>query len=125
MNSQEHVTAFVLLAMIVTHGPVYAKSPPPELVGTWAASAADCRRLGPSTVTITASSVQWYQTSGRVTGGWREGLKTIEVVFEPAPGRPHGREVRTYALAADGKALLEMKGSEILVKRTRCEGTPE
>ncbi len=92
----------------------------PELLGTWAATARDCRRPGPGTLTISTSSVQLHKIRGTITDGWTPGFKTIEVAFETSPGTAHGRDTRTYSLASDGRKLIERRGREVMATRVRC-----
>jgi hypothetical protein len=92
-----------------------------DLLGTWASADADCRKLGPSTLTISQTSVLRHDVRGSIINGRGPGRRSIEVFFEGAGGGQHALGVRMYTLAVDGSALLEMLGNGVVETRRRCK----
>ncbi len=97
---------------------------PAELLGTSATRKAECTRTGPTTLTISQSTVVRHNARGSIVNGWASAQKGIEVLFDPVSTGPHAPGVRTYSLSLDGDKLLELRGGTIVERRSRCPAPP-
>ena len=98
----------------------------PELLGTWASADIDCKRPGPTTLTITASVVSRFNIgatviAGDVTGGRTIGRRAVEVSFDPSAAGSHPLGVRKFILSVDGGELLETENGRVVATRHKCE----
>ena len=95
-------------------------SVPPEYLGTWSSSQIDCRKIGPSTLTITESNVQRHNTRGHIIAKPTSTNKFMEVLFDRPSGESTGRDVRHFRLTTDGRKLQELFAGEVVATRSKC-----
>lgn len=119
-------TASWFLALLATRAFAQAPDIAPELLGTWASSPVDCERPGPTTLTISPTSVMRFHARGEVVngdvmGGRIIGRKTVDVRFEPVP--PGFRELgeRKFVLSVDGQELHETSDGKVVATRRKCK----
>jgi hypothetical protein len=108
----------------VTSLSAFSQSPPPvppELIGTWATAAIDCTRQGPTTLTITASSVLRYDSKGDITGARIVGRRGIYVSFEYLGPDVRNLGSRTFRLSTEGDVLYELSQERVVATRRKCE----
>ncbi len=112
-------------ALLATQAIAQAPDISPELMGTWASNAVDCERPGPTTLTISRTSVTRFHArgavvNGNVMGGRIIGRKTVDVRFEPGP--PGFRELgeRKFVLSVDGQELHETSDGKVVATRRKC-----
>ena len=102
-------------------GVAEATTIPEQFQGRWAGRAADCGRPAESSLAITADSVNFYGSRGRVLGVDAMKDRQVEVLLESAGEGRVWRQNRRFQLSEDGQALtdLTMEGH---VVRVRCKG---
>jgi hypothetical protein len=112
---------FWLAAVSLT---AFSQSPPPvppELIGTWATAEIDCKKQGPTTLTITASSVLRYDAMADITGTRIIGRKGVHVEFEYLGPDVRNLGLRTFRLSTEGDRLLEISQGKVVATRRKCE----
>jgi hypothetical protein len=103
---------------------VYSQSPPPvppELIGTWATADIDCKKQGPTTLTITASSVLRYDAVGDITGTRIIGRRGVHVEFEYLGPDVRNLGPRTFRLSTEGDVLFEISQGRVVATRRKCD----
>jgi len=93
---------------------------PPELLGTWATAEIDCRRPGPTTLTITPTTVLRDKVSGDISGGRLIGRKSVQVDFEYFGPDYRNLGTRIFRLSADSRSLFELSGGAVVATRHKC-----
>lgn len=108
-------------------GAVAAQAPalPQELLGTWASRRADCVRPGPTTLTISPSTVLRHDVPGHIISGWVRSERTIQVQFDARSSGAHALRFRTFRLSVSGDELYENNGDSRVMTRTRCSSEPK
>lgn len=107
-------------------GAVQAQGPglPQELLGKWASRQADCVRPGPTTLTISPTTVLRQDVLGHIVNGWVKSERMIQVQFDVRNSGAHALRVRPFRLSASGDELHEHNGDSRVMTRTRCKAEP-
>ena len=92
---------------------------PEQFQGRWAGRAADCGRPAESSLAITADSVNFYASRGRVLAVDVMKDREIEVLLESAGEGQVWRQTRRFKLSEDGQSLTDLT-TEGRVVRGRC-----
>ncbi len=112
----------VLLSLLLATSAAGASDPmvPLEFRGTWVLSAADCSRKEAAKLIIGEASVESAGIYGFVNAV-SAAPKSIEVIFKPQDAHATGRNVYTFRISPDGERLLQIRGSNVVATRLKCD----
>jgi len=92
---------------------------PPQFWGAWAGRQAECGQPSESRLTITADSVNFYGSRGRVLAVDVMKQRVIEVLIESSGEGQVWRQNRQFQLSEDSASLTDLT-TEGHVVRVRC-----
>jgi hypothetical protein len=116
-------TGLLIVGLFASKAFAQAPAVLPELIGTWASAQIDCQRAGPSTLTVTASSVTRFNIRGSIMGTRIIGSRSVDVLFDPLSTGSHSLRYRKFVLSANGGEIHELDGDKVVAKRRRCAAT--
>jgi hypothetical protein len=110
----------VLAPCVLAASPVAGPTIPAAFRGVWAASLAGCRRLDDSALTLTATTLTFAESHGRVVGVRQPKPDELEVQIKLKGEGESWVETYRYRLSADGKILNDISTPGQTLPRHRC-----
>ncbi len=93
---------------------------PQQFRGDWAASTARCGRPGESRLTIGATTIDFYESRGRVLAVTTDGAHALGLRIEASGEGQIWIHTRRFTLSTDGRTLTDVTNRREPFARVRC-----